>query len=421
MNTSSDSGAVGPLVENLFRRESARLTAFFVRRLGPARASEAEDIVQETLLNALQNWRFKGLPDNPTAWLWRAAQNRMIDTIRRDTSRDIGTTALAAEPIAPAPPPDLPDAELALLFLCCDPALPRESAIPMTLELACGFGVGEVAGALGEKPGTISQRLVRARNQWKAATPELDIERVDLSVRLPAVLNTIYLMLSEGYGGHHPVRWQRDDICLEATRLALLLAENRRTASPVCAALAALSLFLTARLPARIDGEGDLVLLDDQDRSLWRADLTARAFHWLKQAADGTRETPYHLMAAIAACHAIAPTFDKTDWTIVHQQYMRLVEIEPESPYHKLGLAVAALEAVGADTALHLLSPLDSDRHLAGSYLLPATRAHVMIRCGRTADARRELIRAIDLAPSEQPRAALHRRLATLTQSATLT
>lgn len=401
-------GSVGPLVDRLFRREYGRMTAWLIGWLGAAEAGMAADIIQEAMVRALKSWPWRGIPDNPEAWLWRTARNIAIDRVR---------TLRPVEPVdkdfPDADPPDegaLADAELSLLFLCADDALPADTSVPLTLKLACGFGDLEIAGALSVKPAAIRQRIVRAKQAWRQAPPRLDLGASDLDRRCAAVLNVIYLMLNEGYGGHNPEHWQRDELCREATRLALLAAGHHRIDRPEADALAALCLFTLARLDARTGG-GEIILLPDQDRSLWNRRLISEGFRWLQRAGRGTELSPYHLLAGIASCHAAAPDYAATDWNRLLRYYDQLIERDPGSPFHHLNRAIALAEGGRVAEARDAMARLESEPRLAATYLLPAARSWIRQRCGESAEARRDLVLAIARAPSEPVRNRLRERL----------
>lgn len=400
---------VGPLVARLFRRESGRMTAWLMRWLGPEQTGLAEDAVQDALLAALRAWPFKGIPDTPSHWLWRAARNAAIDRMRR-SGKEVTTDALP-ELRDQIELPDSEDDELLLIFLCADPFFSAETSVPLTLKLACGFSDAEVAGALSQDAATVRQRIVRAKRRWRDVRPGFDLAPMDKQVRCSAVMNVIYLMLSEGYGGHNPLQWQRTELCREAARLAVLLAQHRDIDRRDADALAALCLFQAARTPGRVSGTGDILLTDEQDRSLWNRRLIAEGFRWLDRAGHGDRLTAYHLLAGIASCHVIAPTYAETDWDMVRDYYDRLVEVDPASPFHKLNRAVAIAESGAPGRAHELLATLEHDHTLARSYLLPATNAWVLNRLGRLPEARRELMLAVDRAPSDPVRQQLQARL----------
>lgn len=400
---------IGPLVDQLFRRESGRMTAWLMRSLGPGQSELAEDAVQEALISALKAWPYRGVPDEPSRWLWRVARNAATDRLRK-TSRE---TLPDSFPDIPDLAPDSggEDDELLLLFLCADPAFAPETAVPLTLKLACGFGDTEIAGALSIDVATVRQRVVRAKRRWRDSAPLVDLTRADMNARCGSVMNAIYLMLNEGYGGHHPEHWQRSELCREAARLAVLLAEHRNIDRREADALAALCLFQAARTPGRTDAAGSPLLTDDQDRSRWNRTLIAKGFGLLKRAGTGDEISPYHLLAGIASCHVIAPSYADTDWARVRSFYDQLVELDPASPFHRLNRVIALVESGDADAAMDELAGLRDDRNLARSYLLPATRAWVLSRLDQVPEARRELMIAVDRAPSDQTRRHLRQRL----------
>ena len=403
---------IGPLVDQLFRRESGKMTAWLVRWLGPGQSDLAEDAVQEALVSALRAWPFKGVPDAPAPWLWRAARNAAIDRLRR-SGRETTAEELPEIPDEAATRGS-DDDELLLLFLCADPSFNAETAVPLTMKLACGFSDAEIAGALSADTSTIRQRIVRAKRLWRDTIPVFDISAQDLQERCGAVMNVIYLMLNEGYGGHNPVHWQRTEVCREAARLSVLLAQHRDINRSDVDALAALCLFQAARTPGRVNTAGDILLTDAQDRSLWNRKLIAEGFRWLDRAGRGSDLTTYHLLAGIASCHVMAQSYAETDWEQVRAYYDSLVEIDPGSPFHKLNRAVAMAEPGEPLQALDVLDHLHNDRLLVRSYLLPATRAWLLERLERRHEARRELMLAVDRAPSEPTRTQLRARLKAL-------
>jgi RNA polymerase sigma-70 factor (ECF subfamily) len=403
---------VGPLVDRLFRRESGRITAWLLRWLGPGQAALAEDAVQEALLSALRAWPFRGVPQDPSAWLWRVARNAAIDRIRKN-GKEVQADRIPEVPDT-SPPPGTEDAELLLLFLCADPVFPADTAVPLTLKLACGFSDGEIAGALSVETRTVQQRIVRAKRRWRETRPVMDLAPHDLDLRCGAVMNVIYLMLNEGYGGHHPDHWQRMELCVEATRLALLLARHNTVDRRDVEALTALCLFQAARTPGRTSQAGDILLLDQQDRDLWDRKLIAEGFEWLDRSGHGTQLTTYHLLAGIASCHVAATTYGETNWSQIVSFYDQLVTLDPGSPYHRLNRAIAIAENGSPAAAMDELDGLGNEPTLAKSYLLPAARAWVQVRLGGMPEARRDLMLAISRAPSGQIRDQLSARLEAL-------
>lgn len=397
------------LADRLFRRESGRLTAILLSRFGPAAVDDVEDIVQEALLRACRTWPWKGVPENPAGWLWRVAERLALDRLRR---------AGRSEPLAELPevadgraPDDLlvADDELRLLLLCCDPVNGPETAVPLTLRLACGFSTREIAAALLLEEATASQRITRGKARLRNLGPGalIELSGADLEDRLRPLLNTLYLLFNGGYGGNDPTRWIREELCVEATRLSVLLARHPRTAGPEVHALAALFHLLAARLPARqVDGE--LVDLEGQDRTLWDRRLISAGLRHLVRSQGGAGPTVWHLLAGIAAEHARAARWQDTDWRSILGFYDQLVLIS-DDPVVALNRSVAVAQVAGPVAAL---DAVPDGSALQSYHLFHATRARYLQDIGRAEEAETALQRAIALAPSDAVRRHLGKQAA---------
>lgn len=408
---------VGALVEHLFRHRSGELVAALSRHFGPANLDLAEEVVQDALVTALRQWPFRGVPGDPAGWLYRVARNRAIDLLRRDAriaARGIDASAqleALARRDADAFAHDLADDQLRLIFLCCHPDLPRPSQVALALKTLGGFGVPELARAFLAREDAVAQRLVRARRTLAESAGPLDaLDAPDLDARLDAALEVVYLMFNEGYSAHRGEDLVRLDLCAEAVRLGLLLAAHPRTDRPKTHALAALLLLQASRLPARVDGQGDLLTLPDQDRSLWDRRLIARGFFHLDRACAGGELTAYHAQAAIASLHARADSDAATDWAGILAHYDSLMAIAPD-PLVALNRAVALGRVRGPLEALDALDALDDAPELSGYHLRPATRGTLLRELGRLAEAAACFERALDLAGSEPERRFLRRQL----------
>ena len=404
------------LTDRLFRRSAGRLVAHLTRVLGPEHLGLAEDAVQDALLKALQTWPFKGAPDNPEGWLFRVARNAALDELRRSTGLAHRLAGAAGELAAP-PPGDIATFggdQLTMIFLSCHPILSEPMRVGLTLKVVAGFGVDEIAAAFLVPRTTIQQRIVRAKRALRGAgvTFTMPSER-ELPARLRDVLAVLYLTFNEGYAtsaGESPVR---GELCAEAIHLVAALTEHPATDRPEVHALLALLYLQASRLSARTDRLGGLVLLEDQDRSLWDRHAIAKGFHHLERAAAGTSLTAYHLEAGIASCHAMATSVAATDWPRILAYYDQLLELDP-SPVVRLNRAVAVAMVHGAAAGLAELSGLERDRRLRRYHLLPAVRAWLLEREGRTGDAEAAYARAVMLAKTGAERALLQRRLASL-------
>jgi len=325
--------------DRFFRRESARLVATLTRVLGVHHLALAEDAVQETLAAAVQVWAFRGLPDNPSAWLMTAARNRAISMLRRErTSRrfapEVGRLAEAecvSTPDSPGAhlPKALRDDELRMMFSCCHPDVSEDAQVALVLSLLCGFSAHEVAEAFLVSLAAMEKRLVRAKKVLSGSRALFDLGTRDFDARLTAVHRALYLLFNEGYHGASPDAVVRHDLCREAMRLVALLVDHAPAATPATYALAALMCLDAARLPGRLDEGGELTELSRQDRTRWDRRLIAQGLELLERSARGEVVSEYHLEAAIAATHALAPAADQTPWAEIVQLYDALLRLRP--------------------------------------------------------------------------------------------
>jgi len=383
------------------RDETGRLTASLVRILGDF--AIAEDVVQDALLVAWERWPVDGIPANPGGWLWTVARRRAVDVARRH-ARYAEKLALLIEP----PPEPEPDDRLALIFTCCHPALAGEAQVALTLRTLCGLSTGQIASAFLVSETAIVQRLTRARRKIAAAGIPYRVPEADqLAERLDAVLAVVYLMFNEGYltsGGDVP---HRRDLTEDAEHLAAMLAELRPTEPEVLGLLALIRLH-RARAKARFDASGRLVLLSDQDRTLWDRAAISAASDLVVRASRFRRPGPYQLQAAIVACHAEAGTWEQTDWPQILLLYNALVSHLP-TPVVALHRTIAYGQVAGPTAALAELDTLTGP--LNSYYLFHATRAHLLRALGRHEEARRADERALQLTSNSAERALLEQRL----------
>ena len=411
--------------------QTARVVSTLIRMTG--NWDLAEDCVQDAFSRAVTDWSVNGIPPNPGGWLTTVAKNRAVDRLRRSATeasalREVATIqrleGAASTPDTTDLADDAPidDDRLSLIFTCCHPALSMEARIALTLRTVAGLTTAEIARAFLVPEATMAKRLVRARAKIRdAAIPYRVPPARLLPSRAAGVFSVIYLLFNEGYSATDSTTLTRDSLAWEAIRLARLIAEllgDLDGASPELAearGLLALMLFHHSRSASRTDANGDVVTLEDQDRSRWNADLIAEGVVVLRAAGLGARGAarppgPYQLQAEIARCHATAPDAGSTDFARVARLYEALARVSP-SPVIDLNHAVAVAMSQGPEAGLVLLDDLERSGTLDGYYLLPAARADLLRRLGRRTEAHASYQRARELAPSEVERRYLTRRL----------
>lgn len=383
---------VEKLVDHIFRHQSGRLVSTLTRIFGTSRLDLAEEIVQDTLLKALQQWSFGGIPENPVAWLVQVAKNRALDLLRRETlfqskSSELLQAFAVQEAVANQKHNsqlsiEILDDELSMIFMACHPSISRESRIALTLKTIGGFGVSEIARAFLTKEATIAQRLVRAKRRIIEENIKFELpDTSEMSKRLDSVLEVLYLMFNEGYTAHSGENLVRKDLCDEAIRLGQMLVQHQATNLAKSYALMALMFFQSARLPARQDEAGELFLLSEQNRLLWDKKLISLGFLCLGQSASGEEITEYHLQASIAACHAAVTSYELTDWQQIVTLYDQLLKLNP-SPIVALNRVVAIAKSQGADKAILQLEEIKQHPALTNYYLLPATLGYLWQQLG---------------------------------------
>jgi RNA polymerase sigma factor (sigma-70 family) len=414
---SGDPASPPGLVDHYFRHEYGRLVAVLVRRVGLHHLDAVEDAVQGALAAALSAWLVDGVPDSAGGWLYRVAHNNLVGALRKDEGRRCLLDRAAREEdageeaVSPVFAGEVRDEMLRMLFVCSDERLPQESRLVLALKTLCGFSTGEIAFRLFTTDDNIYKRLARARDRLRqcavdTATPPLE----SLRSRLSSVHAVIYLLFNEGYLSTHAEHAIRAELCDEAIRLGTLLAEHPVGAAPPTYALLALMHLHAARLSARQDASGGLLLLEEQDRSHWDAAHLQKGAAWLARAADGDCFTRFHAEAGIAAEHCSARSFADTRWSEIAGLYAMLERIDP-SPFHILNRAVAVAEAEGAQAGLAVLDGVVPPAWIEGHYLWDAVLADLHRRAGHSAAAETHRERALAATPSGPVRRALERRL----------
>ncbi|HKQ76783.1 MAG TPA: sigma-70 family RNA polymerase sigma factor [Blastocatellia bacterium] len=404
-------------VDHLFRHRAGQMIATLTRIFGIERLDQVEDAVQDAMVRALRLWPYQGAPDNPSAWLIQVAKNLMLDKLRRD-SRLTETTDEIEIPrdgeSGAAFANEIRDDQLRMIFTCCHPMIPEDGQIALTLKTVGGFSVSEIARAFLAQEPSVAKTIVRAKQRLREFDIKLEMPAPDkLPSRLESALKVIYLMFNEGYSALEGEELVRTDLCHEAIRLCELLAGHPVTEAPKVHALAALLLFQAARLTARSDAAGELLLLSEQDRSLWDRAMIKRGLYQLRKSASGDEISDYHLESEIASCHTLAESFETTDWPRVLHCYEELLNRKP-SPVVALNRIVAIAKVQGIEAGLLELDKLEEDRRMLNYYPFYAARGELLREAGRKSEAIDAYQKALSLTSSEPVRRFLMKRIAAL-------
>src|SRR5215813_2601377 len=407
--------------DHLFRREAGRMVATLTRIFGVQNLTMAEDVVQDAFCRALELWKYRGVPENPSAWLMATAKNRALDILRHD--RIVRTSAPELAWLQENEPTGrhafdelfsahlIKDDQLRMMFSCCHPRLSEEAQVALVLHILCGFGVNEIANAFLSSQAAVQKRISRGKKVLARSKRLFDISGIeDFSVRLPAVQRALYLLFNEGYHGASPEFVVRAELCREAMRLTALLLAHPLGAAPATYALAALMCLDAARLPARLDAMGNLSSLFDQDRSKWDAELVSEGQRFLDLSASGRELTAYHVEAAIASVHARALRTEDTDWRTIVSLYNTLMTINP-SAVVALNRAIAVAQYEGPERGLEEIHAIaDSDR-LAFYPFYSAALGELELRRGSWQVAQEHFRAAVALARNPVERRFLEQRV----------
>jgi RNA polymerase sigma factor (sigma-70 family) len=412
-------GEITRLTEHLFRHEAGKLVSVLTGIFGVDHLELAEDVVQEALIRAFQTWPYYGIPNNPAAWLTQTARNLALDVIRRENRFRQKQPEIIASfeqwspdtEDSPTFDTEIRDGRLRLMFACCHPLIPPEAQIALALKTLCGFGPAEIAKAFLTTEAAIAKRLTRARQRIREQNIPFEIPAgVELSGRLDGVLQTAYLLFNEGYKASSGERVIREELCAEAIRLTALLVEHPAGNRPRTHALIALMLLNAARLPARVDHEGNILRLEEQDRSRWDAGMVSRGMRHLAESAGGDDLSEYHLQAGIAACHCAAPDYESTDWPRILSLYDRLVIID-DSPVVALNRAVAIANVRGPGAGIDALEGIKNRQSLDSYHLFYAVLADFEAKLNQFQSAARNLRKAIGLTDLKSEQELLKKRL----------
>ncbi|HTL72578.1 MAG TPA: DUF6596 domain-containing protein [bacterium] len=394
----------------------ATLTGIF----GIEHLTLAEDVVQEALARALQTWPFYGVPQNPAAWILRASRNLALDVVRRQQNFRakeaeiirVMDREVSSPTDAGVSDQEIPDDRLRMMFVCCHPAIPSDAQVALALKTLCGFSITEIASAFLTTDAAIAKRLTRAKQKIAEAKIPFEIPAgEELAQRLDGVLQSLYLLFNEGYKASAGDKLVREDICEEAIRLADLLARHPAGNQPKTHALLALMLLTAARTPARVDDEGNLLRLRDQNRAKWNQAMIARGLFHLAHSANGEEISGFHLQAGIAACHCAAKDYASTDWEKILALYDRLTEFD-DSPVVALNRAVALAEARGPQAGIEAVNAIPNLKSLESYYLFHAVLGDFEMQLNHLPIAAAHFQRALQLAEIKSEQAFLAKKLA---------
>lgn len=420
MNESFD---INKLTDHLFRHESGKMVAVLTKIFGIENLETAEDVVQQTFIDAMSVWKLKGIPSNPAAWLFRVAKNKAIDIIRRNKHSvqydfsDNERKLLTSEYTLSATMENfwsnalIKDDQLRMMFTSCHPGISQENQVTLILKTLCGFSTSEIAKAFLTSEDTVSKRLYRTKEFFRNNKIQFELPAAEeLTSRVDTVLSAIYLLFNEGYNSTEKKELIRKDLIEEAMLLATLLTENKDTRLPEVYALMALMCFHSARSDSRLTTGGEIILLPHQDRSKWNYDLIHKGNEYMHMAAFGNTISTYHIEAAIAFEHCIAINFAQTNWPLILEWYECLCNISP-SPITALNKVVAVMQVCGPEAALEQLSNIGDKKKLEPFYLYHALLGEIYLKLNQPLKANDSFEKAIDLTKSGAEKKVLREKM----------
>ncbi len=421
----SERPEIGSAVDHLFRQESGKMVAVLTKIFGPTNIQLAEDVAQEALLAALETWKFRGLPENPKAWLYKTAKNKAIDYIRKNKFNNVFDFSephhhlLSSEYTLSTTMTDfwteehIKDDFLGMMYACCVPEISHENQITFILKSLCGFSTKEVARSFLTSEDTVSKRLYRTKEYFRSSGTKLIIpEGAELEGRTAAVLNAIYLIFNEGYNSTHNDQLIRRDLIGQALALCNTMLGSPKTRLPEGFALMALMCYHTSRLDSRLSNEGDLILLEKQDRSKWDQEYIEMGNSYMIQSTIDSHVSVYHLEAAIAYEHCSAKDFDSTNWNNILRYYDMLISMESD-PIVKLNRCLVILQLHGPQKAYDSIQSLPS-KIFERYYLFYAIRAEIFSRLKKVSKAESDLKRALKLTQNAVEKVHLKNKLSAL-------
>ncbi len=417
---------INHFTDHLFRHEAGKMVSVLTKIFGTENLETAEDVVQQTFIDAIHVWRLKGIPDNPSAWLFRVARNKAIDVVRKNKHsqlydfNDTERALLKSEYTLATTMNNLwkeeavQDDQLRMMFVCCHPDIAAENQITLVLKTLCGFSTAEIAKAFLISEDTVSKRLYRTKEFFRQHKIKLEIPSADeLKSRTDVVLRSIYLLFNEGYNSTHSDEVIRNDLIEEAILLCKLLTENENTQLPEVFALMALMYFHSSRSGARLTAEGEIILLAQQDRSKWNIGLIAEGNLYMNKAAFGDTISSYHIEAAIAFEHCIAEKYETTNWSRILELYDWLCKIQP-SEITEINRAVIILKLYGTTAALAALNNLDNRTKAENYYLYHSLLGEIYANQNDATKAKQCFETAIDMTRSEREKRLLNEKITKL-------
>ncbi len=410
---------INKTIDHLFRHEAGKMVAVLTRVFGFQNIEQAEDIVQDTIVKALEVWKFKKIPDNPQAWLYRTAKNAAIDLIRRQKIKykienDIAILLKSEYSLVPVMNEmfnenEIKDSQLRMMFACCHPTFTQEAQITLILKTLCGLSTREIANAFLATEETIQKRIYRTKEKIRDEKLSLDYPGANaMESRTEAVLKALYLLFNEGYNSSHPEKLIREDLCEESMRLAVLLSENPKTNFPQTNALLALMCFQVSRFGSRIDDKGFIVLLKDQDRSQWNQYLIHSGNHFMKNSATGNSIHDFHLEAGIASLHANAKSYEETDWKMILNLYDRLFA-NTNNPMVAVNRALVIGEVQGYEKAIRELEKM---KGFSENCYFNASLGELYLKAGKKSEAKKYFGKALSLTSSNAETELIRRKIA---------
>jgi RNA polymerase sigma factor (sigma-70 family) len=394
-------------VDHLFRHEAGKMVSVLTRIFGFPNIEQAEDIVHDTLLKALETWRYGHIPENPQAWLYRVAKNKALDLIRREKLKykienELSVFLKSEYTLVPSinemfTEGEIKDSQLRMMFACCHPSLSHEAQITLILKTLCGLSAREIASAFLSSEETINKRLYRTKEKIREEKITLNYPGQNaMAKRTDAVLKTLYLLFNEGYSSSHPEKLIREDLCEEAMRLTILLSENPKTNQPFTNALLALMCYHASRFNTRLDDKGLIILLKDQDRNLWNKFLIEKGNEYMERAAEGEMIHDFHIEAAIAAIHSNAVSYKFTNWKMILNLYDLLLQ-RSNNPMVTLNRCLVLGEVEGFDKAIN---ELKKKKGLEENCYYNTSLGEMYLKSGNSSEAKKYFGKALSLTSS---------------------